>query len=197
MCYFSGHLNPLADIPDHLLMPVRKKLQEQPDIWECNQNDKPNNFKVFAGNTQHLVLQFPEDRHHHWPSHYYPAWQDWEALLTPIIAHATSSYCYHNGRTSRIMLARLLPQSSSKMHIDHTPSADVPHKIHVPIQTHPDIAFLIENQRHHLPLGKAIEVNNKLLHGTHNPTTIPRIHLIFDYFDLTESQPAYREAQAS
>lgn len=182
MCDFDGDVKTLGSIPDHLLQALEQRLHQDQEAWR-NQDDKPNAFKVFAGNTEHVVFQFPVERSWHVPACYFSCWEEWKALVLPIIDVATRGYGYRQGQTSRIMLARLLAGKQSLMHVDHTPSADVPHKIHVPLSTHPDIGFLIQDRRYHLARGQAYEVNNKRLHGTCNPSPVDRIHLIFDYFD--------------
>ncbi len=182
MCDFDGDVRILAPIPEHLLQALEARLQADENAW-LNQDDKPNAFKVFAGNTRHLVFQFPVERSWHLPTRFFPCWEEWKSLVLPIVEIATRGYGYRQGQTSRIMLARLLAGKQSLMHVDHTPSADVPHKIHVPLSTHPDIGFLIQDRRYHLARGQSYEVNNKRLHGTCNPSPVDRIHLIFDYFD--------------
>ena len=134
---------------------------------------------MFRGNTDHVVFQFPVDRQSHEMSQYFPWWSDWEEVLMSLIRAATRGYSYANGKTSRIMLARLLAGQRSKLHVDHTSSANIPHKIHVPIQTHPDVQFLVEDRVYFLERGQVYEVNNKVIHGTNNPSSTDRIHLIF------------------
>ena len=41
----------------------------------------------------------------------------------------------------------------------------------------------MEDEVAYLPRGAAYEINNKLLHGGCNRSSIDRIHLIFDYFE--------------
>lgn len=183
MCYFNGHIRDLGKIPDQCLQALEQMINKNTQLWMEANDSNPNKFKVFQGNTDHIVFQFPIDRQSHETSIYFPWWTEWQDVLTPLIYSAIQSYAYSNGKTSRIMLARLLAGKRSKMHVDHTRSANIPHKIHVPIQTHPAIQFLEEDNIYYLERGRAYEVNNKVIHGTYNPSLTDRIHLIFDYYE--------------
>jgi hypothetical protein len=68
-------------------------------------------------------------------------------------------------------------------HIDKSPSAEVPHKIHIPVVTNPDVRFLIDQGEYVLERGRAYEVNNRRPHEVRNNSGEDRLHLIFDYFD--------------
>ena len=183
LCYFNGHIRALGKLPEKDLDIVAQMIQNNTQLWTIASHLNPNKFKVFHNNTDHIVFQFPVDRRSCEISQYFPWWDEWKEVLVPLIEAATDSISYANGRTSRIMLARLLAGRRSKMHVDHTGSANVPHKIHVPIQTHPDVQFLVEDNAYNLKRGLAYEVNNKVIHGTNNPSLIDRIHLIFDYYN--------------
>jgi hypothetical protein len=104
-------------------------------------------------------------------------------VLEPWIVHATAGYGYSAGRTARIMLAKLAAGKTVGRHIDKSPSAEVPHKIHIPLITNPDVRFLIDTGEYALERGRAYEVNNRRPHEVHNRSSQDRVPLIFDYFD--------------
>lgn len=183
MCDFDGEIRDLGPVADQLLGPVEDKLAADSELWLRADPNKPNRFEAFKGSTLHIVFQFPIDLHSHRQSSYAPLWQEWQPVLTPLIAHVTAAYDYRQGRTARLMLARLLAGRNIARHVDNSPSADVPHKIHVPLTTNPQVRFLIGDGDYFLPRGRAYEVNNRKPHAVRNPSEFDRVHLIFDYFN--------------
>ena len=183
MSYFDGHVRELGPVPEALLEPLDRLLVNARDTFLIENAHKPNKFGDFEKGTQHIIFKFPVSLQDHTRSAFKPIWDKYRDAVQPIIDAITPQYGYANGTTCRIMLARLKAGAEIKMHIDGLPAADVPHKIHVPLITHPDICFKAEDEAIHLARGYAFEVNNKVLHGGINPTTIDRTHLIFDYYD--------------
>lgn len=183
MCDFKGHLKEIAPVPTHFLTKIQEKLDNSSQIWELEDAQKPNKFGVFQNSAQHIVFQFPRSLKTHKKSNYRPVWDTWQELITPLVTHIAAHYGYKQGRTTRIMLAKLLAGRQIGPHIDGARAAKVPHKIHVPIQTNEEIMFVAENKPYHLKRGFAYEVNNRVLHGGINPSNTDRIHLIFDYFN--------------
>lgn len=165
------------------------RLAADPGLWARADATKPNRFGVFEGGTEHIVFQFPLDLRSHLESEYSPLWEPWSSLVSPVIDQVGKSYDYPRGRTGRVMLAKLRAGREIRKHVDRSPSAAVPHKIHVPILTSPDVEFWEENEVYHLERGWAYEVNNRVLHGGRNPTGHDRVHLIFDYYDPGGARP--------
>lgn len=183
MTDFDGDIRDLGPVPEPLLTEIDRKLEEDPGLWLRADRVKPNRFGAFQGSTLHIVFQYPLDLRSHLRSGYAELWEDWREVIEPVVEHATGWYGYAEGRTTRIMLARLLPGQTIDRHIDGSPSAKVPHKIHVPLQTNPHVHFLVRDRVHHLERGRAWEVNNRRHHEVRNESDEDRIHLIFDYFD--------------
>lgn len=183
MCDFEGELRDLGPVAEMLLKPLDDKLAADPELWLRADPSKPNRFEAFKESTLHIVFQFPADLRSHRQSTYAPLWNEWQQVLEPLIRHATASYQYRQGRTARIMLARLLAGRDVARHVDNSPSAAVPHKIHIPITTNPQVRFLIGDGDHFLSRGRAYEVNNRKPHAVRNPSGFDRVHLIFDYFN--------------
>lgn len=187
MCLFDGHIRELGLIEPQLFERLKKEAADIPEtVWENETGARPNNFSMFQS-TQHIIFQFPCDiKRSHLKSTYKPIWDDFQNTISPIIKEATKWYKYQNGKTARIMLARLLPKSVIEPHIDAQKSADVPHKIHVPIFTNPKVEFFEDDKPYYLEAGQAYEVNNKIPHGVSNQSDLKRIHLIFDYYDAPQ-----------
>lgn len=182
MCFFDGDIRELGPVPANLIDKLTDKALNSKQIWDIENQNKPNKFQCFE-TTKHIVFKFPVNLQSHLVSNYNPLWESWKEYIEPIIDVVTKPYEYDGGRTCRIMLASVIPGGVIDMHIDHNSSADVPHKIHVPLQTTPEAYFFEGQNRYYLERGKAYEVNNKIPHGVRNESQQERIHLIFDYFN--------------
>jgi aspartyl/asparaginyl beta-hydroxylase (cupin superfamily) len=95
------------------------------------------------------------------------------------------------------MLARMAPGGVIQPHRDANPAAKWPHKIHVPLLTNDRVTFTIEGRGYHLPEGEAVEVNNMGVHAVANAGDTDRIHLIFEYYDPDQPEPAWLGAAAT
>jgi hypothetical protein len=162
---------------------IRDEILNLPqDLWVIQNDAKPNQFKPL-GRTEHIVFQFVRDYDNHLDIVDYPIWQEWKGKIQPILEEAVKPYGYQNGGFSRIMLAKLPPQSKIALHIDPYQSSNYTHKIHIPILTNPDVEFWVDRKQYHFLEGYAYEVNNKALHGGINRGNNVRINLIFEYFE--------------
>lgn len=155
-------------------------------VWEAENADKPNKFGALDC-TRHIVFRFVDDTRDWRNSHDRPMWAHWRDRLLPVMEQATRPYGYLRAAYPRVMLARMAPGGIIHPHIDANLAAKWPHKIHVPIQTNPQVAFLVGDTLHHFPEGQAVEVNNLGKHAVKNAGTCDRIHLIFEYFDLDQA----------
>ncbi|MBL8649221.1 MAG: aspartyl/asparaginyl beta-hydroxylase domain-containing protein [Sphingopyxis sp.] len=166
------------------------------DVWQTENADKPNRFEALDA-TAHIVFRFVSDMRDWRSAFARPLWDEWEALLAPVLAAATADYGYRNGIFPRVMLARMPAGGVIRPHRDANPAAKWPHKIHVPIQTNDRVLFRIEGATHHIAEGEAAEVNNMGVHAVVNGGTAPRIHLIFEYYDADQPEPAWLAAVAA
>lgn len=161
-------------------------------VWDAENASKPNRFEVLD-RTRHIVFRFVSDLKD-WRSAFdRPLWAEWRALLEPVLAQATAPYGYGRGVYPRVMLARMGPGGIIQPHRDANPAAKWPHKIHVPLLTNERVVFTIEGVGHHLPEGEAAEVNNMGVHSVVNGGMSDRIHLIFEYYDPDQPEPAWLE----
>jgi len=183
MSYFEGHVRELGPVPEALLEPLDRLLANSRETFLVENAHKPNKFGDFEKSTQHIVFKFPLELDDHTRSKYKPIWEKYRAAVEPIIEAVTPYYGFSNGQTCRIMLAKLKAGGVIHKHVDGMRSANVPHKIHVPLVTDPEVFFWAEDEAIHLARGTAFEVNNKVLHGGCNKSAVDRIHLIFDYYN--------------
>ena len=159
-------------------------------VWESENAGKPNRFEVLD-EIQHIVFRFIDDPRDWRHSHDRAAWRQWRDLLEPVLAQAVGDYGYARGVFPRGMLARMRPGAVIHPHIDANPAAKWPHKIHVPLTTNADVVSFFGGDEHYLPPGEAVEVNNLGPHWVCNNGDTDRIHLIFEYYDADQPDPAW------
>lgn len=159
-------------------------------VWDAENADKPNRFEALD-RTRHIVFRFVDSTRDWRGSHDRPAWAQWRALLEPVLHAAAAPYGYADGRFPRVMLARMAPGGEIKPHRDANAAAKWPHKVHVPLLTNDQVTFYVDRVGYHLPEGEAAEVNNMGVHAVRNAGDSDRIHLIFEYYDADQPEPAW------
>jgi hypothetical protein len=164
-------------------------------VWDQENQSKPNKFDTLS-TTRHIVFRFIRSFHDWRDSYDRPLWPEWKPLVEPVLAAATAPYGYERGAFPRVMLARMAPGGVIHPHHDAGPAAAWSHKIHVPLTTNEGVTFFQESNRHHFAVGEAVEVNNMDAHGVTNEGSTDRIHLIFEYFDMDQPEPAWAPPRA-
>ncbi len=159
-------------------------------VWDAENATKPNRFEALD-KTRHIVFRFVDSVRDWRGSHDRPAWAEWRALIEPVLQRAVAPYAYANGAFPRVMLARMAPGGEIKPHRDANAAAKWPHKIHVPLLTNDKVTFYVDGVGYHLPEGEAAEVNNMGVHAVKNEGDTDRIHLIFEYYDPDQPEPAW------
>jgi hypothetical protein len=160
------------------------------EVWNVENAGKPNRFEALD-TTRHIVFRFVSNFQDWRQSYGRSLWDEWKALLEPVLREATADYGYGRGEFPRVMLARMPGGGRIQPHKDGNPAARWPHKIHVPIQTNDQVTFYVEGVGYHLAEGEAVEVNNMGVHAVTNAGSADRIHLIFEYFDLDQPAPTW------
>lgn len=155
-------------------------------VWDAENSHKPNKFEALD-KTQHIVFRFVKDLRDHKDSYDLPMWNEWIGKIMPVMEQATRFYGYKRAIYPRVMFAKMDPGGIIHPHVDAGPAAGFPHKIHVPLQTNPKVDFYVEPNHYHFEVGKAYEVNNRVMHAVKNEGDTARIHLIFEYYDLDQS----------
>ena len=61
----------------------------------------------------------------------------------------------------------------------------------MPLLTNDDVTFWVDGKPYHFAEGEAVEVNNMGVHAVENRGTTDRIHLIFEYYDTAQPEPAW------
>ena len=171
--------------------PLRNAVLALPEaVWDAENANKPNRFGALDA-TRHIIFRFVSNFRDWRQSYDRPLWNDWREKLEPVLAAATADYGYRRGAFPRVMLARMAPGGVIHPHRDENPAAKWPHKIHVPILTNQNVSFYVDGVRYQFAEGEAVEVNNMGLHAVENRGLTDRIHLIFEYYDLDQAEPAW------
>lgn len=195
---FSPAANPRKTTTVRKLGPVdiaalRAAVLEIPEeVWDVENAGKPNKFEVLYG-TRHIVFRFINSPRDWRGSHDRAVWPDWRGLLEPVLAEAVRGYGYARGVFPRVMLARMPPGGMIQPHIDANPAAKWPHKIHLPLSTNAGVVCFFGGGEHYFPPSEAVEVNNLGPHWVRNGGNTDRIHLIFEYYDADQPEPAWLE----
>lgn len=157
---------------------TRRVLGVEEEQWHQDAR-RQQSYDVHA-QTQSLILLFCSG----WPKITVTRANGWNLLadaaiplMEQIIAHRYAA----GGRVLRAMMTRLPPGARIARHRDSHPSFAIAHRIHVPLQTNPQVEFLVGKEivppRAHF----AFELNNAVEHQVINRGDTPRIHFIFDY----------------
>lgn len=162
-------------------------------VWLAENADKPNKFEALDS-TRHIVFRFVSNMEDWRQSYDRPLWNEWRALIEPVVEAATRAYGYSRGVYPRVMLAKMRPGGVIQPHRDANPAAKWPHKIHVPLVTNDKAIFFVAGTPHHLGEGEAVEVDNMGVHSVTNGGNTDRIHLIFEYYDADQPDPAWLKA---
>jgi hypothetical protein len=171
--------------------PLRNAVLALPDaVWDAENAGKPNRFGALDA-TRHIIFRFVSNFRDWRQSYDRPLWNDWREKLEPVLAAATTDYGYQRGAFPRVMLARMAPGGVIHPHRDENPAAKWPHKIHVPILTNQNVSFYVDGVGYQFAEGEAVEVNNMGLHAVENRGSTDRIHLIFEYYDIDQAEPAW------
>ena len=160
-------------------------------MWEAENTNKPNRRFDALDTTRHIMFRFVHSFRDWRNSFDLPLWHEWKPLLEPVLEAATRPYGYARGTFPRVMLARMAPGAVIHPHQDMNPAAKWPHKIHVPLQTNDGVVFYVDGVAYHFEEGEAVEVNNMAFHAVENRGSTDRIHLIFEYYDLDQPEPAW------
>ena len=85
---------------------------------------------------------------------------------------------FPGGRIQRLLLAELPPLSRIRPHRDGGIAMSETFRCHVPVLTHPDVMFMIDDRGYHLEAGRIYHIDNMRRHGVDNRSPTRRVHLI-------------------
>lgn len=103
-----------------------------------------------------------------------------EPTLLPILDLLREHYSFSQYAA---FLAKLAPRSLIADHRDTGNFLSKCHRIHVPLQTNPNVAYAIDEVEYHWPVGKIYEFDNMRVHGVRNRSDDCRIHLVVNLYE--------------
>jgi hypothetical protein len=176
---FDGHLRDLGPTPLGLFTQLHDLVNSSAGIWA---HDGQRFSQAFDG-LENIVLMFPRD---------YPAshlnskptehWGHWRDSVSPMIDFVAARLSLVLFAPAKVIISKLDANSVIAEHIDRNPSSQVPHKVHIPIVTSPDVIFTVEDSAYNLAPGRAYELNNLIRHAVYNRGDADRIHLIIEVY---------------
>lgn len=173
---------------------LRDKVLALPEaVWDAENAAKPNRFDALD-TTRHIIFRFVSKLGDWRQSFDGRLWDEWRPVIEPVLTTAIADYGYQRGAFPRIMLARMGPGGVIHPHRDTNRAAKWPHKIHVPLITNDLVTFFVDDIGYRFAEGQAVEVNNMATHAVTNNGAADRIHLIFEYYDLDQPDPAWMPA---
>lgn len=109
----------------------------------------------------------------------------WEPLASAFepLARRVAAFYPGPGRVLNAQAALLGPGDDIPEHEDYGPVLEAAHRVHLPLETHPDVEFLVEGRRVSMEVGQAYELDNMRMHAVRNLSPRRRIHLIIDYYE--------------
>jgi hypothetical protein len=113
---------------------------------------------------------------------YFAGWPPLRESFSTVAARLASFYPVP-GRVLNAQIALLPPGAVIPEHRDAGPTLEVTHRVHVPLVTHADVVFSVEDEHLTLAEGQAYELDNMRRHAVENQSPIDRIHLIVDYLE--------------
>jgi len=90
---------------------------------------------------------------------------------------------YYGGEIYKIIIVKLAPHSHIKSHDDVGFWLEIPHRVHIPIVSNPDIKFGCGQSEIYMKPGDLYEINNQQMHYVKNDTDQHRIHIIVDVIE--------------
>ena len=116
------------------------------------------------------------------PTRRLSGWGPLHVVFEPIASRIAEFYPAR-GRVLNAQVAMLAPGDDIPEHEDFGPTLEVSHRVHVPLETHPDVQFWVDGEQISLAVGEAYELDNLRRHRVLNASPVRRIHLIVDYFE--------------
>jgi Aspartyl/Asparaginyl beta-hydroxylase len=116
------------------------------------------------------------------PTRYLAGWEPLREAFAPVLQRIGEFYAAP-GRALNAQVALLAPNDDIPEHADYGPTLEATHRVHVPLETHPGVRFVVEGRVMSLAVGEAYELDNMRLHYVQNLSPVRRIHLIVDYLE--------------
>lgn len=115
----------------------------------------------------------------------YPLLDYYKSYFDPILKVIESRFLITNYGA---MMVKLPAGQNVGVHRDKGNYREFCSRLHIPLQTHPDVIMSCGESEIHMEVGKIYEINNtRWKHGVVNPSSVDRVHLIVDVFGSLRS----------
>jgi len=161
----------VSDVSRQAAFPVHSKTQSLLFMWE--KNDDVNNVQIL----KHFSVFQRE---------LLPIFRLIKQAINKRDAVKLAKEKHGAGHFIKAMLVRLPAGMSVSKHNDVSRALVLSHRVHLPILTHPDVIFEIDDKPYSMPEGQLFELNNQKYHAVHNRSSVDRIHLIADFYQPGE-----------
>ena len=164
---------------------LREKIEQIPAArWL--ESERERMFDVHR-DTQALLLVHFEDFKYERPD-YRELYTELQDELAPLVDYV-SRYYQDNGFVIRLLLAKLVAGGKIPQHTDAGYSLLNCHRVHLPIVTNDDVAFIVGGEEINMQVGELWEINNGTVHAVENRGEEDRIHLIIDWMPNYAGKP--------
>ena len=173
----------LCDFDSQIIENIKDRLEEKD--WHVNGiRNTMGNLKQ----TQSLILRYFDDYSQitdlTWRSQLvnYELYEKYSDLIEQSLKHISDNTDI-KVKDYICFFARLRPNGTVGQHRDGAIWLETCHRIHIPIITHPDCKYIIDDVEYHWEAGKVYEFDNTRIHGVENRNDEWRVHLMFNLYE--------------
>lgn len=173
----------LCDIDLNLIEDIKNTIDDNDWYQEDIRNTMTNLEK-----TQSILIRYFDDyskvNEINWRSHVvnYSMHEKYKLLIDRVLTQITENTDIKI-KEYLCFFARLAPKAQVGQHNDGGNFLETCHRIHIPIVTHPDCKYIIQNIEYHWKCGKVYEFDNTRLHGVDNRSSNWRTHLMLNIYE--------------
>ena len=175
----------LCDIDLNLIEEIKNTISESD--WHIND---VRNSMANLSNTQSILVRYFDDyanfsaNDFSWKSKLvnHSIHEKYKLLIDRVLSHITENTDIKI-KEYLCFFARLAPNAQVGIHADYGDFLQTCHRIHIPIVTHPDCKYIIEEVEYHWECGKVYEFDNMRLHGVKNKSSTWRTHLLLNIYE--------------
>jgi hypothetical protein len=173
----------LCDIDLDLIEEIKNTINEED--WYINDI---RNTMTNLTQTQSILIRYFDDYsiayEDDWQSHLvnYSMHEKYKDLIERVLTHIKENTDIKI-KDYICFFTRLPPGSQVGVHRDSGDFLETCHRIHIPIETHPDCKYIIQNIEYQWKCGKVYEFDNTRLHAVDNKSNIWRTHLLLNIYE--------------
>jgi hypothetical protein len=173
----------LCDIDLNLIDDIKNAIDE--NDWYVN---GVRNTMANLEKTQSILIRYFDDYSQvtelNWRSRLvnYDMYDKYKILIDRVLSHITENTDIKI-KEYVCFFARLASNAQVGAHSDGGNFLETCHRIHIPIVTHPECKYIIQNIEYHWECGKVYEFDNTREHGVDNRSPNWRTHLMVNIYE--------------